>query len=238
MLNRLLLYFFLTVSLLAFYHYGRSIWYPILVQIKGSKSVAEVIQELSPDTNLTLQPAFEQAGINFPPKKLALIAIKDEKIMHLWAANDDAIYQPVVSYPIEAASGVLGPKLLEGDHQVPEGLYNIIGFNPNSSYHLSMKLNYPNAFDLKYAAKDGRTEPGTNIFIHGSNVSVGCLAMGDKVVELLFALVHATGRKNTQVLILPSDPSKNQLVVPDGAPAWTAELYASIKSKHAEITQR
>lgn len=54
--------------------------------------------------------------------------------------------------------------MIEGDKQVPEGLYKIEGFNPNSSYHLSMKLNYPNAFDLQHANKEGRshTDPSLN----------------------------------------------------------------------------
>jgi len=71
----------------------------------------------------------------------------------------------VADYRITAASGTAGPKLREGDRQVPEGIYRIVGLNPNSRYHLSMKLDYPNAFDRHQAARDGRARPGSDIFI-------------------------------------------------------------------------
>ena len=92
-------------------------------------------------------------------------------------------------YPIQGASGDIGPKLIEGDRQVPEGLYEIIGFNPNSSYHISMQLNYPNDFDLKHASAEGRDHSGNNIFIHGKDESIGCLAMGDAAIDFLLVVV-------------------------------------------------
>lgn len=204
----------------------------------GKKTVAEVINTYSEPTLNKLVPLFEKESITYPPKKLALMAFKDTNILELWASNEDSEYKLITSYPIKAASGELGPKLREGDRQVPEGIYKIIGFNPNSSYHLSMKLNYPNEFDLKHAEAEGRSEPGTNIFIHGRSVSIGCLAMGDPAIEQLFSLVYATGRENTTVLISPTDPSKNKLVVPSNAPAWTSNLYQNIEGHYQEINSK
>ena len=56
-----------------------------------------------------------------------------------------------------------------------------------------MKLDYPNAFDRLHANAEGRTQPGSNIFIHGKAASIGCLAMGDAAIEELFLLVSDIG---------------------------------------------
>ena len=141
----------------------------------------------------------------------------------------------ITSYPIKAASGELGPKLKEGDKQVPEGIYKIEGFNPNSAYHISMKLNYPNEFDTYQANQEGRAEPETNIFIHGKASAIGCLAMEDEAIEELFTLVHDAGRSKTTVLISPTNPSLNNLEIPSNAPKWTADLYRQIESKYRTI---
>jgi hypothetical protein len=55
-------------------------------------------------------------------------------------------------------------------------VYRIEHLNPMSSYHLSMKVSYPNAFDRRMAARDRRTNLGGDIFIHGKSVSIGCVA--------------------------------------------------------------
>ena len=180
---------------------------------------------------------FKSKGISFPPKNLALIAFKDSKELEVWAANEDKFFKLITHYKIKAASGDLGPKLVEGDKQVPEGIYKIEGFNPNSAYHLSMKLNYPNTFDLLHAKNEGRSSPGTNIFIHGKSASIGCLAMGDPVIEKLFYLVHATGLSNTQVIISPTNPSLRTLDVPTTSPAWVGELYKNIENQYRMVTK-
>lgn len=218
-----------------FIHFGRGVWYPVAVKFLGKKTVVQVIQRYGDSTQQALAPLFQQQGVSYPPDKLALVAFKDTNVLEVWAANAGRDFRLIMSKPIKAASGVLGPKLREGDRQVPEGIYKIIGFNPNSAYHLSMKLNYPNEFDLKQAEADGRDDPGTNIFIHGRAASIGCLAMGDQVIEQLFSLVYATGRDNTTVLIAPTDPSKNELTVPSDSPAWTEALYQEIDSHYQVI---
>ena len=226
------------IGIILFYQFGRGIWHPVVIKFMDKKTVAEVIETYHQPTLEKLAPFFNEQGVSYPPKKLALVAFKDTNILELWAANNDLDYKLITSYPIQAASGKLGPKLREGDKQVPEGIYKIIGFNPNSAYHLSMKLNYPNRYDLKHAAAEGRNEPGTNIFIHGRAVSIGCLAMGDPVIEQLFSLVHATGRQNTTVLISPTDPSKNKLIVPTDSPKWTSDLYHNIESHYQTINSK
>ena len=126
-------------------------------------------------------------------------------------------------------SGVSGPKLREGDRQIPEGFYSVIGLNPNSRFHLSMKIDYPNPFDLKMAKKEGRENPGTNIFIHGKAASIGCVAIGDKNIEELFVLTALTGKDSVKVKIYPNDIRNggtfaNCKVCPD----WLPRLYEKL----------
>ena len=110
-------------------------------------------------------------------------------MLELWASQNGN-WRFIKQYSINGASGAPGPKLREGDRQVPEGLYRLIGRNPNSNYHLSMKLDYPNSYDLRHAKREGRSNPGSNIFIHGKSLSVGCLAMSGEAIEAFFVLVR------------------------------------------------
>jgi murein L,D-transpeptidase YafK len=112
-----------------------------------------------------------------------LIGLKAEKRLELWAPDAAGRPRLIKTYPILAASGGAGPKLREGDRQVPEGLYAIESLNPNSRFHLSLRIDYPNAADRRRAQAEARTGLGGDIMIHGSNVSIGCLAMGDPAAE-------------------------------------------------------
>ena len=122
------------------------------------------------------------------------------------------------------------PKLREGDGQAPEGLYRIESLNPNSAYHLSLRVNYPNAQDRKRGAEDGRTDLGSDIMIHGRDVSIGCLAMGDAAAEDLFVLAADTGIKNIAVIMCPVDFRVRELPgnMPP-LPGWCGELYGEIR---------
>jgi hypothetical protein len=216
---------------LGLYSYGRSLWYPLLAILVGRRTVEDVVADYGDAAESRLVPRFQAAGVNYPPNELALIALKEERQLELWARSDGP-WVFIHRYPIRAASGGAGPKLREGDRQVPEGLYQITDLNPNSSYHLSIKLNYPNQFDLQHAQSDQRTDPGSDIFIHGRAASVGCLAMGDPVIEELFVLVHKVGRENVHVLISPHDARQRSLLpVSDELPEWTDELYRMIEKE-------
>ena len=90
------------------------------------------------------------------------------------------------------------PKRMEGDYQVPEGFYYINEFNPNSAYHLSLGINYPNASDkiLSDAAR-----PGSAIYIHGNCVSTGCIPISDVPMEEVFIIASAVRAQETQDFI-------------------------------------
>ena len=79
------------------------------------------------------------------------------------------------------------------------------------------------------AEMEGRTEPGSDIFIHGRAVSIGCLAMGDETIEELFILTTQVGAENVKVVIAPHDPRVTPLKADsEQLPLWTTELYATI----------
>lgn len=179
-----------------------------------------------------LSPAFAAQIVAYPPIRLTLIGLKSEKRLEVWAPNASGQPRLLKAYPILAASGSSGPKLREGDSQVPEGLYAIASLNPNSRFHLSLRIDYPNADDRRRAQADGRTQLGGDIMIHGSNASVGCLAMGDPAAEELFVLAALTGPANIQVILSPVDFRKEASVkIPAGQPAWVAERHAQIKAE-------
>ena len=203
-----------------------------ILMVKGKATVADRVDEYGPSVRARLRPDFERIGGHWPGEKMTLIGIKDQNLLQVWISGDDERPRLLKTYPILKASGRLGPKLAEGDRQVPEGLYRIESLNPNSRFHLSLRLNYPNAFDLKMAKADGRTDPGSDIMIHGGRVSIGCLAMGDPAAEDLFILAAAIGVGNIDVILTPTD-FRNPAAVVDTAnmPDWIDGLYDQIKTE-------
>lgn len=207
--------------------YGRGLWAPLLLRLAGPRSVADVLAKYGPAARGRLGPHFKRAGVAWPPKEIALLVFKKEGRVALWARSS-ARWRFVRNYPILAASGHAGPKLREGDYQVPEGVYRIAHMNPNSSYHLSMKVSYPNEFDRRMAARDGRTRLGGDIFIHGKDVSIGCVALGDLAIEELFTLVAQTGHSRVQVIIAPNDIRVAGAVLDAESPQWVGQLYRTV----------
>ncbi len=197
----------------------------------GGYSIAQRLDQYGPAVRKRLGESFRRAGLPYPPREVALIGIKDRKVLEVWARGDAGPFVWVRDYPILAASGQLGPKLRQGDRQVPEGLYRVESLHPNSLFHLALRVNYPNDFDRRQAATDGRADLGGNIMIHGSNGSVGCLAMGDAAAEDLFVLVADTGLDRTRLILTPVD-FRTTALPPDtpALPAWTQELYDDIRA--------
>jgi len=173
--------------------------------IKGKKTVSQRVDEYGDMVRKRLTEDFNKAGISYPPASMVFIGLKAEKQLEVWVSQDRQNYRLIKTYPILKTSGKPGPKLQEGDQQVPEGFYTIESLNPNSRFHLSLKLNYPNDFDQQKAEKDNRTKLGGDIMIHGCQVSIGCLAMGDTTAEDLFVLAALTKPENVQVILSPVD---------------------------------
>ncbi len=148
----------------------------------------------------TLQHDLRAAGLRYGAPMLVRI-FKQERQLELWLDNGKE-YRLFRTYPICTYSGRLGPKLREGDGQAPEGIYRVAArqLNPNSTYHLSFDLGYPNAYDRSLS----RT--GSYLMVHGNCVSIGCYAMGDAAIEEIYSLLAAAlrdGQPSVSVLALP-----------------------------------
>jgi hypothetical protein len=203
---------------------------PPLSAAESGRSIEKVLLELGGKMEQRLQPRFQFVDATWPPREVALVAFKDTRLLELWAL-EDAGWVFIKQYPIKGMSGHAGPKLSEGDLQVPEGFYRIEKMNPNSAYHLSMKLDYPNQFDRRMARSDGRRNLGDNIFIHGDRVSSGCLAIGDRAVEELFVLTAMLGMEHVSVIISPRDYRFRPTAEPaPGMPGWVGTLNEKIAS--------
>jgi murein L,D-transpeptidase YafK len=127
---------------------------------------------------------------------------KEDSELEVWKQQDDGRYQHFRTYPICTWSGDLGPKIVEGDRQSPEGFYGVTAkhMNPHSKFHLSFNLGFPNEFDRSH----GRT--GTALMVHGKCTSAGCYAITDLYVEEVYALAREAfigGQDNIPVHIFP-----------------------------------
>ena len=158
--------------------------------------------------------------------KLRILVFKNERTVEVHAPGWKA---PRI-YPMTAFSGTLGPKLREGDGQIPEGIYGIGYLNPNSSYYLSLKVTYPNASDRARAKADGRTNLGGDIMIHGKAVTIGCVPVGDDAIEDIFYLASAVGVKNVSGVIAPYDMRKGRKPELERSPLkWYPNLCREIE---------
>ncbi|MFN8643635.1 MAG: hypothetical protein U0802_18990 [Candidatus Binatia bacterium] len=197
-------------------------------------AIAERIVQYGPLVRERLRPHFAAAGVPDPPARFLLLGLKQERELQLYAAGQGQPLRFIRSYAILGASGRLGPKLREGDFQVPEGIYGIDYLNPRSIAHLSLALSYPNDFDRARAAEDGRDQSnlGNAIMIHGGWKSVGCLAVGDPAAEDLFVLAADSGWDSAVVVISPVDFRRRALPAGFRAPVpWLPQLYGQIRAR-------
>jgi murein L,D-transpeptidase YafK len=199
------------------------------------KTVAERLEQFGAAVESRLRALFEAAGAGYPPQELAWVAFKDSRMLELYARDARQAWRLIKTYPVLAASGDLGPKLHEGDRQVPEGIYRVESLNPNSRFHLSVRLDYPNDFDRRMAKLDGRTQLGGDIMIHGNSVSIGCLAMGDDAAEEVFVLSALAGREHVKVIISPTDFRTHGKTGPPERPNWVAELYETVREELRQL---
>lgn len=165
----------------------------------------------------TLKKQFEKAGLTWPAKQIYIRSFKYDSQLEVWVRN--AVTEPYKlfkTYKVCAMSGNLGPKRMEGDYQVPEGFYYINIFNPKSTYHLSLGINYPNASDMVLSDS---IQPGGDIYIHGSCLTVGCIPIQDYQIEevyLLASLAKAQGQDFIPVHIFPvryTNPKSLEILV-------------------------
>ncbi len=211
---------------------------------KSPESVAiELHLETTPVLKMTVQKAVatygsaardllrdrcKSAGITYPPKRLTLIGLKQEKMLLLFGGNDQM--KLIGEFPLVSYSGTLGPKLKQGDLQIPEGIYRITHLD---SYNmLSLAVNYPNELDKLNAVADHRTKLGSDILVHGGSLSTGCLVISNEDMEQVFVAVYDVGCNNTKLIIAPCDLRKNKPAIDlSKQPKWVPNLYKSIRER-------
>jgi murein L,D-transpeptidase YafK len=154
----------------------------------------------------TLVKQFRSKGLEWPARYIYIRSFKYDSQLEVWVKNDKKdTYKLFKKYKVCALAGTLGPKRMEGDYQVPEGFYHINEFNPNSAYHLSLGLNYPNISDRLLSDS---LMPGGEIYIHGSCVTTGCIPITNQQMDELYILAaHAKnqGQDFIPVHIFPID---------------------------------
>lgn len=149
-----------------------------------------------------IRERFRAAGVRYPAAHLFLRSFKREAALEMWAADAGERFRLVAAFAITKSSGAPGPKRREGDLQVPEGFYRIDAFNPQSLFHLSLRVNYPNASDR---VRSDPEKPGFDIYIHGNEVSIGCLPLGDGTIEEVYlATLDAGNRDAIPIHIFPA----------------------------------
>ncbi len=193
---------------------------------KKFTSVSQVVKEYGQDARARLKPLFNKKNVDYPPAQMSWLALKKEKLLILFAPDRNGKLKQLLKYEIIGASGSAGPKLKEGDKQVPEGFYKLNGFRPNVIAHLGLSVDYPNSEDLAHAKKEGRKTLGGDILIHGSRWSTGCLAMGNPAIEELFVLAYDCGLSKIKLIFAPCNllVEKPEIDLKKNA-AWLSDLY-------------
>lgn len=200
--------------------------------LPASRTVADVLRLCEPKTRAKYAPVCRTTGVSYPPSRVRLLAFKEEKTLEVWGANRDGAFHRLAVYPIRAASGTVGPKRREGDRQVPEGFYRLTTLNPVSRFHVSIRVDYPNAADRAANPDVPAKDLGSDIYVHGNAVSIGCLAMGDPAIEEIFCIVAQANTRD--IWISPVDPRKTEMPETDDAVmrARYAKLRTAIRKMH------
>jgi murein L,D-transpeptidase YafK len=137
------------------------------------------------------------------PEVTRVVVMKTERKMYLLHGTEI-----LKSFDVDLGFDPLGHKSSKGDGRTPEGSYFIDRRNPNSLFHLSIGISYPNEADIAYAKSLGES-PGGDIFIHGgptlladkskADWTAGCISVTNKEIEKIYAMVQ----DGTQIDILP-----------------------------------
>lgn len=150
------------------------------------------------DKRFELKKLFRERGIAYPAEQIYVRVFKRERILEMWVrpGGKDA-FKLLKTYEICALGNRPGPKRIQGDQQTPEGFYYINNFNPQSGYHLSLGLNYPNESDRIL----GNTSAmGGDIYIHGGCKTAGCVAVTDEnIKEIYWLAVEARDRGQSRI---------------------------------------
>ena len=135
------------------------------------------------------------------PEVTRIVVKKGDRKMYLLHGTE-----VLKSYKVGLGGNPVGDKKVEGDGKTPEGVYTISHKNPDSNFHLSLRISYPNDADRAFAAENGK-RPGGDIFIHGGpnkkvtkrDWTAGCIAVTDRQMETIYSMV----KPGTPIFIQP-----------------------------------
>ncbi|MEJ7766328.1 MAG: L,D-transpeptidase family protein [Chitinophagaceae bacterium] len=183
---RLVFFVILSLSIIKVFAQTASSSYTFIDYQKSIPKITELLQRKQD----TLMKQFQSKGLSWPARYLYIRSFKYDSQMEIWVKNEKSQpFKLFKTYKVCALAGTLGPKRMQGDYQVPEGFYHINEFNPNSQYHLSLGLNYPNISDKMLSDS---LQPGGDIYIHGSCVTTGCIPITDQQIDEVYILAaHA-----------------------------------------------
>lgn len=192
---------------------GWILLFTLLPLTLNSQNELPRVERAKRENDLQLSQLFRNRGLTYPPDKIFIRILKKERELELWIWKGEETYTLLKSYPFCSSSGMLGPKRRQGDLQIPEGFYHIDRFNPWSQFYLSLGINYPNQSDR---IRGSRQDPGGDIFIHGSCVTIGCIPITDEKIKELYWICHQArknGQRRIPVHIFPSRLDSSNLEV-------------------------
>jgi murein L,D-transpeptidase YafK len=181
----------------------------------------------------TVQKLYKKAGLDPNTVNIYIRAFKKEQVVEVWGKDKEkSEFVLLRTYKFCKMAGKLGPKLQAGDNQIPEGFYKIDRYNPQSRFHLSLGLNYPNKVDKKIG---DTTNLGNDIFIHGGCQTIGCIPITDEKIKELYVMAidaRAAGQKTIAVSIFPArmtDENFRSLRVQFQDEPKTLKFWASLR---------
>jgi hypothetical protein len=229
--KKILLAIGLIIVVAIFLKYGRSVYMPVINKMKGNETVESRISSIQGEVWNRLENNLNLAGYKMDyPNEIILVAFKEERVLQVYSKDYNGI-KLIKEYPFTAFSGELGPKLKEGDKQIPEGIYKVEYLNPNSSFYLSIKVSYPNEFDKSKTELSDIADMGGDIFIHGKSATIGCIPIGDEAIEEVFLLTQKAINNGVKVIISPRDFRTNSEYPKIEGIDWESELYDKIRNE-------
>jgi murein L,D-transpeptidase YafK len=132
-----------------------------------------------------------------------VVVMKASRVLYLYSDGE-----MVDQFPIALGKNPAGTKRQRGDNKTPEGLYRLDWRNPDSIFHRSIHVSYPNANDRAASSRLG-VDPGDLIMIHGQpdyddreregDWTNGCIAVSNDAIDEIWSRIG----DNTRIHIYP-----------------------------------
>jgi murein L,D-transpeptidase YafK len=146
--------------------------------------------------------------LDYEDMDILFVVYKSELEFQVWAKKkfEKSSYTLIKSFPItDPKVAKLGPKSKYGDSLTPEGVYSIY-FYPSfrwSDFHLAFGISYPNRLDHARRFYWNITEKaGGDINIHGFCISIGCIPLGNPIMDEVFFLTRANLQNGADISIM------------------------------------